>query len=79
MSVSVLLPWKTFSRLTINQKHYRLLVQVALEAFPFANVLTDNQFVVASEVAGDAKPRGRMEVFAKVLQHGGVAEGRFDE
>ncbi len=66
-------------RLTIDEENRRLLVQVAFEGFPSANVLTDNKFVLASEVAGYAKPRGRMEVFAKVLQHGVVAERCFDE
>ena len=52
---------------TINQKHRRLLVQVAFEGLPCSNILTDNEFVIASKVAGDTKSCGRVEVLAEVL------------
>ena len=69
----------TSPRLAVNQKHSGLFVQVAFVALPFPDALADDEFVVTGEVTGDAYARGRVEVLAEVLQHGVVAEGRFDE
>lgn len=52
---------------TINQKHRWFLIQIAFEAFPLADALADDLFVVASDVGGDAEHRVGMQVFAEVL------------
>ena len=72
-------PPESASLLAIEQKHSGFFVQVALEAFPSSNILADNQFVFAGKIAGHTEARGGVEVLAKVLQHGIVAEGCFDE
>ena len=57
-------PPESASLLAIEQKHGGFFVQVALEAFPFADALADDEFIVAGEVAGNADARGRVEVLA---------------
>ena len=60
----MIFPLESPSRLAVNQKHRRLLIQISLEAFPFPDALADDELVLAGEVAGDTDARGRVEVLA---------------
>ena len=64
---------------SIDKKYRWFLVEIAFELFPFGDVLADDQFIVAGEVAGHTELGGGMEVLAQVLNHGVVAERRLDE
>ena len=51
----------------IDKKHSRFLVEVTFVGFPCGNILTDNYFVLAGEVAGDAEHSGGVKVLTEVL------------